>query len=194
MGEAGTGLQSEAWSRDGKTLFLSVNRAAERWLARVDVGVDSAPRLILPAYTSNSSLSPDGRWLAHIGLDNDRYQVYVQPMPFTGGRYQVSPDGGRDPLWSPDGTQLFYMQSKGLYWQLVAVDFKTRPTIAFGKPTPLPIEGVLAYGTRAYDVMPDGRTFVVTLPSAADAEEARGSRINVALDWFEELRQRVPTK
>ena len=193
--EAGTDLQSESWSPDGKTLIVSVSREGNRSLARLDLGAGAPPMPLVPAFSSNSSLSPDGRWLAYIWLDDGRFQVFVEPFPQTGGRYQVSPDGGRDPLWSPDGSQLFFMQSKGLGWQLVSVDVRTQPGLTFGKPTPLPIEGVLAFGTRAYDITPDGRQFVVTLPpSDPNGLNAGRSQINVTLGWFEELRQRVPTK
>ena len=192
--EAGTDLQSESWSPDGKTLIVSVSQGGDRWLARVEIGVDPLPRPLVPGFSSNSSLSRDGRWLAYISFDDGRYQVTVQPYPPTGARYQVTTDGGRDPLWSPDGAQLYYMQSKGLFSQLVAADFRTQPAIAFGKPKPL-IEGVLAFGTRAYDLAPDGGRFVVTVPPPfTTGDDAQRAQINVTLDWFEELRQRVPAK
>ena len=65
----------------------------------------------------------------------------------------------------------------------------------FGKTTPLPIDGILSFGSRAYDIAPDGKYFVVMLPKTpADQSKAPPDQINITLNWFEELKQRVPVK
>ena len=62
------------------------------------------------------------------------------------------------------------------------------------KPTPLPIQGILAPGPRNYDITPDGKYFVTVFPGsqANGGDKAPFERINITLNWFEELKQRVP--
>jgi Tol biopolymer transport system component len=107
----------------------------------------------------------------------------------------VSDIGSRDPLWSPDGTHLFYLQNKGNGSQIVSVDVQTQPSFMFLRTTPLPIDGIVSIGPRAYDVTPDGKHFVVMYPKTQnDTDKAVTAQINVTLNWFEELKRRVPTK
>ena len=60
-----------------------------------------------------------------------------------------------------------------------------------GRPTPLPITGLLGSGARVYDISPDGLSFVVLMPNNSEVEKV--GLLNVTLNWFEELKQRVPT-
>jgi hypothetical protein len=95
-------------------------------------------------------------------------------------------------LWSPDGKQLFYLENAGQL-RLVAVDVRTQPSFAFGKPAPLPIDGIVARGARPYDNTPDGRQFLVMLsPADAGSGDVATFQVSVALNWFEDLKTRVP--
>jgi serine/threonine-protein kinase len=141
------------------------------------------------------AFSPDGKWLAYVSRDPGlRAQVYVQPFPPTGIKSQVSMDGGSWPLWSRDGTQLYYWE--GGSDLLFAVDVQTQPTFRPGKPVMLPIGatpgGVVA---RNYDITPDGR-FVVIRPVSTTTAPNQWStqQINVVLNWFEELKARMAAK
>jgi Tol biopolymer transport system component len=147
----------------------------------------------------HSTFSPNGRWLAYMATGisgGGATQIYVQPFPATGAKYQISTDEGRSPLWSRDGRQLFYHQVSTN--TLVVVEVRTDPSFTFGKLTPLPIEGTIhPIAQRNYDVTPDGTQLLVVLP-AASARTGSATRptqqINVVLNWFEELKARVPTK
>jgi hypothetical protein len=103
-------------------------------------------------------------------------------------------DGGSNPLWSHDGKQLYYLTIPGS--QLMSVEIqRTQPSLLFGKHSPLPIKGIFTGGPRGYDVMPDGKSFVVLLPQAqAELGKAPPDQINITLNWFSELQQRVPVK
>ncbi len=65
-------------------------------------------------------------------------------------------------------------------------------TAATGTPE-VAIEGAYYVGVRhgagSYDVAPDGRFLMIDLGETG----GQGPRINVILNWFEELKQRVPT-
>jgi hypothetical protein len=132
---------------------------------------------------TSPTLSPDGRWLAYVSNESGRYEVYVQSYPGPGARLQVSTDGGRAPLWSADGRQLFYRYAD----QMMAVPVAAGPSFSAGKPRLL-FEGRYAGG---YDVSPDGRRFLMI---RIEEESADKTELHVVLNWFEELKRLVPTK
>lgn len=80
-------------------------------------------------------LSPDGRWLALTADASGRYEVFLQPVDADSGpRLQVTTEGGEEPLWAPDMSQIFYRYGRTLY--SVSVSFEDgNPT--FGRPTPI---------------------------------------------------------
>ena len=111
-------------------------------------------------------------------------------MPNTGGDHHAS--------WSPDGSELFYVPGQ---FQLVVVAVTPQPRLEFGNPLAIPRGGFLGGPSttiRNYDIMPDGERFIAVFPSAAIAGDQSGLaehpslRINIVLNWFEELKERVP--
>ena len=134
------------------------------------------------------SLSPDGRWLAYTSNDAGRYDVYVRPTSTAEGRWQISTEGGVEPVWSASGSELFYRHGD----HLLAVDVVTHPTFAHGKPRTL-FKGRYALGevkddTRAYDVAPDGQRFLML---KSETEPSTGD-LKVVVNWSEELKRLVP--
>ncbi len=94
------------------------------------------------------------------------------------------------PVWSADGSELFYRRAGAL----VSVSVAMNGGVTFGVERPLPIRGlsVLA-GGRNFDVTADGQRFLMVLPAEqADTGEAVRPQIVIVENWFEELRQRVP--
>ena len=99
-------------------------------------------------------------------------------------------------MWREESgrVQLFY-RSEDKY---MAVPVKTEPTFSFETPK------ILFQGTyiipgnpflRNWDIHPDGKRFLMVKPfTVADSEStsAGSRRINVVLNWFEELKERVP--
>jgi len=147
------------------------------------------PFLRTPLNESVPRFSPDGHWLAYISDESGRFEVYVQPYPGPGGKYQISAEGGTEPVWNPNGRELFYRSGD----KMMAVDITTQPGFAAGNPRML-FEGqyVPTPGTVPnYDVSPDGERFLML--KSTDREQAAPTQINVVLNWFEELKQKVPT-
>ena len=95
-------------------------RVAEPWL-------DSASIRSLPC------VSPDGQWLAYVSNEGGRPDVYVQSYPGPGPKFPVSVGGGAEPLWSPNGRELFYRDGP----RMLVVDVETSPSMAFGTPREL---------------------------------------------------------
>jgi hypothetical protein len=106
-------------------------------------------------------------------------QVFVEPYPPNGVKYQLRTDGAGEPVWSPSGKELFYSWNGKLY----GVGVETQPTFAFGTPSPLPIAG-LEQGVgnpQNYDISPDGRQFVVLPASQGQSNQPATPQINVVL-------------
>ena len=92
---------------------------------------DGTLELLLGAEFNESTpaISPDGRWIAYASNESGRAEVYVQPFPDMDGKWQVSVEGGREPVWAPDGRELFFTSARitdqGQFW---AAPVETEPT------------------------------------------------------------------
>ena len=59
-------------------------------------------------------VSPDGRWFAYVSDESGRAELYVRQFADPGaGKWQVSVDGGSEPLWAHSGRELFYRTLRG---------------------------------------------------------------------------------
>jgi Tol biopolymer transport system component len=181
-----------SWSPDGQLLaFVEVNPTTgyDIWVLRLS-DHKAQPFLRTPFNESVPRFSPDGRWLAYVSNESGRWEIYVQPYPGPGGKWQISTEGGTEPVWNPNGRELFYRSGD----KMMAADIATHPSFTAGKPRVL-FEGRYnpAPGTTPnYDVSPDGQRFLMIKPS--EQAEAAPTQINVVLNWFEELKRRVPTE
>jgi serine/threonine-protein kinase len=145
----------------------------------------------------NGEVSPDGRWLAYESTESGAIQVFVRQFAnLQGGRWQVSTDGGRQPSWRRDGHELFYIGPTGA---IMRVPVGTGSAWRSGTPAKL-LDGPYTFTLpnvlgRVYDVSPDGERFVVLKP-ALEAQQPQSvpDTIVVVQNWFEELKQRVPTR
>jgi Tol biopolymer transport system component len=179
-----------SWSPDGQLLaFWEVNATTgwDIWMLRIS-DRKAQPFLQTPFNESVPRFSPDGRWLAYISNESGRYEIYMQPYPGPGGKWQISTEGGTEPVWNRNGRELFYRSGD----KMMAVDIATQPGFAAGKPRVL-FEGRYEPTPATfpnYDVSPDGQRFLMLKPSEQAA--AAPTQINVVLNWFEELKRRVP--
>ena len=186
----------ESASPDGKFVTLQAGNGV--WILSLegDRKMKSLIEVSSPASANRSAFSPDGHWLVYQSGVTGRGEIYVQPFPPTGAKYQISGPGGLWPLWSPDGKQIFYVAvGRGSPFVIVAVDIQTKPSFGIVKSTLLPIEGLIQNGTsRNYDITPDGKEIIATFLPEQTQSGDRGLQINVVLNWFTELQQRVPVK
>jgi len=186
-----------SWSPDGQLLaFLEIGPSTQREIWMLRMGVPSAgsgqarkaqPFIQSRFDESEPRFSPDGRWLAYISNESGRFEIYVQPYPGPGGKWQISTEGGLDPVWNPSGRELFYRSGN----KLMAVDISAQPGFSAGKPRML-FEGQYVsppVPVANYDVSSDGQRFLMLKPSE---QTAAPTQINVVLNWFEELKRRVP--
>ena len=180
----------QSFSPDGQLIaFFRTDPKTQRdiWVASVK---DRKRSLFLgtPATEGAPRFSPDGRWMAYVSDESGRAEIYVQPYPGPGGKWQISTDGGIEPAWNPNGRELFYRSGN----RVMAVPVTTQPTFSAGRPTMLFEGGYLASPFPntgvTYDVTPDGQRFLMI----KDAQTASATQINVVVNWFEELKRLVP--
>jgi serine/threonine-protein kinase len=143
-------------------------------------------------------ISPDGRWMAYTSNESGESQIYVRPFPdVEEGRWQISTDGGDSPLWSPDGRELFYRSGDAV----MAVSVETETAFSFDTPAAL-FQGeyvgasfdLITFELNPWDISPDGKRFLMMKgPQLSITETTSQRRINIILNWFEELKERVPT-
>ncbi len=134
------------------------------------------------------AFSPDGKWLAYASDSSGRYEVYVRPYPGPGAKVTVSSDGGAEPRWGPDGTELFYVRGRSL----MRVAIKTTPALSASKAEVL-FEGRYrrisgSPGFSSYSVAKDGQRFLMIKPS--DAGPGLTS-LTVVLGGFDAWQRRV---
>ena len=138
------------------------------------------------------SLSPDGRWLAYVSNQSGQREVYVQPFPNGKGRWSVSTEGGDEPVWSPNGGELFYRYGN----QMMVVSVSSTADLRLGTPSVL-FEGhyerdPFGNDARDYDVSPDGSRFLM-IRREVDRDRPQ-QQLNVVVNWFEELRELDPNR
>jgi serine/threonine-protein kinase len=181
-----------SWSPDGQLLaFMEVNPSTQRDIWVLRMGDRKAQPFLKTRFDESvPRFSTDGRWLAYTSNESGRYEIYVQPYPGPGGKWQISTEGGTEPAWNHNGRELFYRSGD----KMMAVDIATQPSFAAGKPRMLfqgPYERSPATSPN-YDVSPDAQRFLMLKP--ADTGESGPTQINVVVNWFEELKRRVPTE
>jgi Tol biopolymer transport system component len=142
------------------------------------------------ANVTGPAVSPDGRWLALVGTEKGRGagNIYVEPFQRPGPRYQVTVDGGIQPLWRRDGREIFYRNGDGMY----AVPVEAGREFTSGKPLLL-FRAPHRRGSPNspdYDVSPDGSRFLMV---RMGEDESAPRRLNVVLNWVDEITRRVPT-
>jgi len=181
-----------SWSPDGETLAFLEDRpdgTSEILLLQM------RDRRITPFLNSRfeekwPEFSPDGRWMAYGSAASGRNEVYVQPFPGPGGKWQVSNEGGEEPLWSRNGKQLFYRRGYNQVWM---VDVQTGSGLPASKPHLLfdqPGYGI-SVPIRGWDISLDGQRFLMV-----KLEETKSTPVTEMIlvqNWFEELKRLVPT-
>ncbi|MFQ5479593.1 MAG: protein kinase, partial [Candidatus Binatia bacterium] len=187
-----------SWSPDGR--FLAYIEGGDEqndiWiLPMTGEGSEPQPFEVTEHWEHSPMFSPNGHFIAFVSNESGRPETYVKEFvpgrERPTGKRRISRDGGWEPRWSRDGQELFYRSLDGT--QMMAVKIETEPTFEAGEPhllfedpNMLTTNGWEMYG---YDVAPDGRLLTIS----AREERERPMKLNVVLNWFEELKAKVPT-
>ena len=175
--------RSDDWSRDGK--YILEEQAGDPktgydiWVLPLFGDRKPYPYLHTEFNERWAKLSPNGQWLVYVSDESKRYEVYVQTFPNSGGKWQVSTNGGSLPVWSRDGKELYFI---GANQKLMAVDVKSGAKFEAGIPKPL--FEVRINGDGWYDVSKDGRFL---FPS--QIEQAATAPLTVVINWTAGLKK-----
>jgi hypothetical protein len=164
------------WEPNG-TAFVYVEISASG-VSRLCLDSAGARRVLVepPSGVVGAALSPDGRWLAYVASEAGRLEVTVRSMR-DGGRWQVSLQGGTNPVWSRDSQTLFYRAGG----HIIAAAIESNPRFAVASRRSFADDH---FGT-SYAAMPDGKHLLVLIPDESDAG------ITVLVNWHAELERRL---
>jgi serine/threonine-protein kinase len=207
------GGQGLAYDSPGVGIGNSVS-----WTLPLDAADPDRPKVGKPekfvaSMGARPTFSPDGKWVAYMTSESGTPQIYVRPFPGTEGRWLVSSggstqeaglvgpssgEGGFYAFWSPKGRELFYTNLEG---RVMVVSYVARGgTFSASQPrlwSPRrlwPSSGFSGASTSTIDLAPDGKRFAVILPAGQEAEPAPQTHVVFLLNFFDELRRRVPVQ
>ena len=155
------------WSADGRfVIFRSANpqNGYDLWAASIE---DRKPFPVLRTQFSEreAQFSPDAKWIAYQSDESGRgFEVYIQPFPGPGRKWQVSTNGGGQVRWRRDGRELFYIALDGT---LMAVSVRAMPDGSLETDTPVSLfparigSAVQAFYRQQYEVSRDGQRFLM---------------------------------
>ena len=162
-----THLHLGSMTPDGGSLIICLLEARRSSISTLRLADKKVTPIVATAFSNTDpALSPDGRWLAYVSDESGRDEVYVQPYPSMGARFEVSTDGGTQPVWSRRERRLYYRGSN----KLMAVDYPAGDTFAASAPHAViddPYDTTQGGGHTAWDVTPDGRFVFIAKPAIA---------------------------
>ena len=203
-----TPLQPFSISPDGRILaFVRTGEGLsfEVWMLPLDLADANHPKPGQPEPLADESkgqfdpaFSPDGRWVAYVSTAGSGARlgtVSIRPFPSarSAAEWQVSESGGKFPVWSRNGRELFYLSADN---RIMVVRYTTSgSTFVPQKPqpwSPAPLFRPTNNGFWNFDVAPDGRRFVVLAPPEPSKDEPATVHATVLLNFFDELRRTLP--
>ena len=177
-----------SWSPDGR--FLAFSNGDDIGLLPRDT--PEQPRLLFSDRRVQISpvVSPDSNWIAYVSNETGRQKVFVRRFDPSPEKWLISGDKeGLQPLWSPDGRELFYRDISGF---VMAVPIATESGFRAGKPRVLLTGNYsMRFPQASYDISPDGERFLMI---KQEGGRKGRSEIRVILNWFEELERLVPAE
>jgi serine/threonine protein kinase/Tol biopolymer transport system component len=175
------------WSPDGRQIIYSnpeIVSGFDLWVLPLASPARPVKLLSSSSDELQGNFSPEGRLFAYSSNESGRFQVYVQTLPLSDRKWQVSTDGGREPRWRGDGHEIYYLSDDR---NLMAVSVTADPSFEVPKPlfqTRVPAGAIHALRTN-YVPSRDGRRFLVNTQSG----EATTLPITIVLNWAAALKK-----
>lgn len=175
---------ASSWSKDNKFLALTsfTSAGTDIWIMPLHEGGKHFPYLKTEANEYNAVFAPDSKWIAYTSDESGRAEVYVQSFdgasPASGGKWQISTDGGSEPAWRGDGKEVFYLAADNT---LMAADVSIEKTFNIQRRKKLfDTHLVVRRGPRNdYAVTSDGMRFLLRVP----VHNNPATPINVFVNW-----------
>jgi Tol biopolymer transport system component len=186
----------DSWSPDNQYLSFTATRGTEGavWILSLKDRKATVFAQAPSAMVRSSAFSPDGHWLAYSSSEmTTTSRVWVRPFPNpTDAKYPILEFG--HPMWSLDGKELFYNSGPG---ELSFVSVTTTPSFEFGPASKLPFSipnNSPLTTPRSGDFTRDGRFLIAVSADQAQGGTAAPPQIQVVLNWFHDLQEKVPVK
>jgi eukaryotic-like serine/threonine-protein kinase len=165
-------------SADGR--FIAFTRAGtttgmDLWVLPLSGDRTPTPFLQTAAVDDNAVFSPDGRWLAYQSSESGRDEVYVRPFPASGAAARISRNGGTQPRWKGDGTELFFLGPDGA---VMASGVTSTSPFTTADPSALLPAAMTLVIRHAYTVTKDGQRFLMPV-----LDQRNPSVITVVENW-----------
>ncbi|HMB71350.1 MAG TPA: protein kinase, partial [bacterium] len=173
------------WSPDGKILavaFWGGESQADLCVLHTDGSTPPDTLMSQPYMEWSPRFSPDGRWLAYVSEESGRFEVYVRTFPGPEGKWQISTQGGGRPLWSRDGTTLYYVADSN---RIMAVEIDTTVEFRAGVPS-LVFENSSATDAEDLGDWTDGERFLFV----EAVEDVDPEPFTVVMNWARILDRR----
>jgi dipeptidyl aminopeptidase/acylaminoacyl peptidase len=175
---------AEAVAPDGSVVYMEDHPVTGQDLWTLSPDGHTSPLVVTPFNENEASVSPDGRFVAYISDESGRNEVYAIPASGKGQRVAISLEGGTGPVWSRDGRELFYRAGDNL----MSVQVRTRGDLVLGaRRKLLDLSGYDSGLFHEFDVSSDGQRFLLIRSDPA----SRPVRLDIILNWFNELRRKV---
>jgi len=180
---AGGALSPTHSSTDGRYLIFSraqgVRGSTDIWALPLTGDRKPFPVIQTPGIETNGVLSPNGRWIAYQASEGAPTEIFVQPFPPTGGKFQVSRNGGFNAVWRPDGKELYFISPDA---RMMAASVETTGQFQVSAPTALfPVSTLAAQGPpgRQFAVTKDGRFLISVLQ-----QQSTIMPLTVVVNWL----------
>jgi Tol biopolymer transport system component len=180
-----------SWAPDGTSIVFTDYTTATRgdiWMKSLRPEGQPLPIVQTPFNERAPRISPDGHWIAYTSDESGRDEVYVQSYPQSGAKFQISIDGGGEPVWSRAGHELFYRRGDAM----IGVKVTLAPSFSASTPEQL-FRGQFVptrRGEAAYDISQDGTRFLMVKRDTASSP----TQIHVVMNFLYDLKGSTPAE
>src|SRR5262249_28593023 len=135
---------------------------------------DPRPYIRTPFNENYAHFAPgrDPKWVAYTSDESGRNEVYLAGYLDAHEKFRVSTDGGSSPSWEPGGRRLYYTSKNSL----MAADLELRPD-GIAPSVPRRLFSFPGPDGR-FDVSPDGKRFLVSVPVKSEPQP-----LSVMVNW-----------
>jgi class 3 adenylate cyclase/Tol biopolymer transport system component len=166
-----------SWSENGE--FLTI----EDRIVRLN-NMDNPEIFISVPESHHAEISPSGKFLVYASNESGEQEIYLQPFPATGEKWQLSIGGGTDPIWSPEGKAIYYHDNQ----KILKIEFD-ETKLTFSTPKIFYTGAFINAVSRSLVTSLDGKSVLILQPVSGTqlAHEAVA-----AINWFEEVKRLAP--